>query len=169
MNEPDPGQEERSRSAQKRDAKAVEQLAQRLADLPDAERGRLPQDPELAREIDQARNTKGHSSRKRQVKHLASYLRKHEAKREAIEAALEGQALTQRQETLAFHHLETLRDRLCNAATFETALAEIRSSYPHLDDGKLARLAHSVHAHNDKKAAREIFRRLRKAAQDGPA
>jgi len=45
-------------------------------------------------------------------------------------------------------------------------LAEIRSSSPHLDAGKLARLAHSVHAHNDKKAAREIFRRLRKAAQD---
>lgn len=166
MDDSGTGQEGRSRSAQKRDAKAVEQLAQQLADLPEAERGRLPQDPELAREIDLARSTKGHSSRKRQIKHLASYLRKHEAKREAIEAALAGQALTQRQETLAFHHLEALRDRLCNAATFETALAEIRSRYPLVDDGKLARLAHSVHEHNDKKAAREIFRRLRKAVEE---
>ena len=159
-------QEGRGRSAKKREAKEVELLAQKLSDLPDAKLASLPKGPELAREIDQARSTKGHSSRKRQVKHLAGYLRRHEEQREAIEAALEGQAVTQRQETLAFHHLEELRDRLCAATSFDAAITEVRASYPHIDDRKLARLAHAVHEHGDKKAAREIFRRLRKAAEE---
>ncbi len=158
--------EGRGRSAKKREAKEVELLAQKLADIPDAELASLPKGPELAREIDQARNTKGHSSRKRQVKHLAGYLRRHEEQREAIEAALDGQAVMQRQETLAFHHLEELRDRLCSVTGFDAAITEVRTSYPHIDDRKLARLAHAVHEHGDKKAAREIFRRLRKAAEE---
>lgn len=155
----------RGRSIKKREAKAVEQLAQRLANLSDAELARLPQSPELTKEIELARNTRGHSSRKRQVKHLAGLLRGHDEQREEIEAALDGQAVSQRQETLAFHHLEELRDRLCAIATFDEALTEVRTTYPQLDDGKLARLAGSVHDHNDKRAAREIFRHLRKAEE----
>jgi ribosome-associated protein len=152
-----------SRSAQKRDAKAVEQLAQRLAELSDAELARLPKNPELTKEIELARNTRGHGSRKRQIKHLAGLLRGNDDQREAIETALGGQAVSQRQETLAFHHLEELRDRLCSALTFEAALAEVRTNYPQVDCGKLSRLAGSVHDHHDKRAAREIFRHLRQA------
>ena len=44
-------QQGRGRSAKKRQAKTVEHLAQRLADLPEAELEKLPQEPELAREI----------------------------------------------------------------------------------------------------------------------
>jgi len=155
----------RGRSIKKRAAKAVEELAHRLAELSDAELAKLPQDPDITKEIELARNTRGGSSRKRQIKHLAGVLRGHEEQREAIEIALDGQAVIQRQDVLAFHHLEELRDRLCVAASFETAIAEVRSTYPLLDAGKLARLAGSVQEHNDKKAAREIFRRLRKAAE----
>lgn len=158
-----------SRSAQKRDAKAVEQLAQRLAELSDAELNRLPKNPELTKEIELARNTRGHGSRKRQIKHLAGLLRGNDEQREAIETVLDGHAVSQRQESLAFHHLEELRDRLCTAATFEAALAEVRSSYPHVELGKLTRLAGSVHVHNDKRAAREIFRYLRKAEETSDA
>ena len=161
--------EEPSRSAKKREAKAVEQLAQRLAELSDAELGRLPKTPELTKEVELVRNTRGHSSRKRQIKHLAGWLRGHDEQRAEIEAALDGQSLSDRQETLAFHHLEELRDRLCAAETFPAALADVRSTYPHLDTGKLARLAGSVHEYGDKKAAREIFRRLRKAAESTEA
>ncbi|MBE0575437.1 MAG: DUF615 domain-containing protein [Desulfuromonadales bacterium] len=154
-----------SRSAQKRGAKAVEQLAQRLAELSDAELARLPKSPELTKEIELARSTRGHGSRKRQIKHLAGLLRGNDDQREAIEIALDGHAVSQRQETLAFHHLEELRDRLCATATFEAALTEVRATYPHVDCGKLTRLAGSVHDHNDKRAAREIFRHLRKAEE----
>lgn len=157
--------EGRGRSAKKREAKAVEQLAMRLVELSDSELATLSKSPELTKEIELARNTRGHSSRKRQIKHLAGFLRGNDEQLAEITVALDGQAVSQRQETLAFHHLEDLRDRLCVAATFEAALQEVRTSYPHLDDGKLARLAGSVHDHADKKAAREIFRRLRKAAE----
>ena len=157
--------EGRGRSAKKRAAKAVEQLAQRLTDLPEAALACLPREPELTREIELARNTSGHSSRKRQIKHLAGFLRHHDELREAIEAALEGQTASRRQEALAFHHLEALRDRLCTPGDFDAAFADIRCRYPLIDDRKLARLASSVHEHGDKKAAREIFRLLRNAAE----
>lgn len=162
-------QEGRGRSAQKRAAKAIEQLAQNLTEIPDTELAQLHLEPGLAREVSTARNTRGHSSRKRQIKHLAGYLRKHEASREAVEAALAGQAVSQRQETLAFHHLEDLRDRICNTETFVSAMAEVRSRHPRVDADRLTRLATSVHETGDKKAAREIFRRLRKAAEDSSA
>jgi len=158
-------QEGRGRSAKKREAKAVEHLAQRLADLPEAELARLPQEPELAREIELVRTTRGHSSRKRQIKHLAGVLRSRNDQREAIEAALESQSVSQRQDTLAFQHLEELRDRLCSIGTFDQALEEIRSSYPLIDHRRIARLARSVHENADKKAAREIFRQLRNAQE----
>ncbi len=164
--EEDVRQEGRGRSAKKREAKMVEQLAQNLADMPETDLAKLPMEAELVKEVATARNTKGHSSRKRQIKHLAGYLRHHQEQREAIEAALTGQTVNQRQEIMAFHHLEELRDRLCATSSFEAALTEVRAAYPHLDDRKLARLAHAVHEHGDKKAAREIFRRLRKAEED---
>ena len=155
----------RGRSKKKREAKAIEELAQRLTEITASELGKLPKSPELSKEIELARNTKGNSSRKRQIKHLAGMLRGHEEQRLAIEAALDGQSVSQRQEVLAFHHLEELRDRICATETCEAALTEVRTTYPHLDAGKLARLARSVHEHSDKKAAREIFRRLRKAEE----
>lgn len=158
--------EGRGRSARKREAKTVEQLAQRLADLPEAELAQLPQDPELAREIDLVRRTSGHSSRRRQIKHLAGVLRRDDEQREKIAAALDNQALDQRREVLVFHNIEKLRDRLCSPASFDAALAEVRSMYPEIDDGKLVRLAGSVHGHSDKRAAREIFRILRQAEEN---
>ena len=155
----------RGRTAKKREAKTIEELAHRLTEITASELGKLPKSPEMSKEIELARSTKGKSSRKRQIKHLAAVLRGNEEQRLEIEAALDGQSVLQRQESLAFHHLEELRDRLCVADTFEAALTEVRTLYPQLDDGKLTRLAGSVHEHNDKKAAREIFRRLRKAEE----
>ena len=158
-------QQGRGRSAKKRQAKTVEHLAKRLAELPEAELSKLPQEPELAREIELVRTTRGHSSRKRQIKHLAGFLRRHEDQREAIEATLEGRTVSQRQEAMGFHHLEELRDRICSTANFAQALEEIRSSYPMIDHRRISRLARSVHDSADKKAAREIFRQLRKAQE----
>ncbi|MGW8311781.1 MAG: ribosome biogenesis factor YjgA [Desulfuromonadales bacterium] len=159
--------EGRGRSAQKRQARSVELLARRLAELPETEFARLPCDPALAKEIDLTRRTIGHSSRKRQIKHLAGLLRRDDEMRAAIESALDQQAVSHRQETLAFHELEVLRDRLCTKASFSSALQEVCATYPQIDEAKIARLAGSVHEHGDKRAAREIFRRLRAAAQPG--
>ncbi len=159
-------EEGRGRSAQKRAAKAVEELAQRLVDLSDSAASSLPLSPEMAKELHLARNTRGHGSRKRQIKHLAGALRHNEEERAQIESALDGVDQVQRQEVTAFHQLEELRDRLCSPTDFDSALQEARDLYPQLDANKLAGLARSVHASSDKKAYREIFRRLRKAAEE---
>jgi ribosome-associated protein len=166
MAETEQGQEGRGRSAQKRAAKAVEQLAQQLADLPEAVLAELPQGPELSCEIELARATRGHASRKRQIKHLAGFLRRHEEQRAAVEAALAERAVSKRREALAFQQLEELRDRLCNPQDFNQALEEVRNSYPMLDHRRISRLARSAHEHADRKAAREIFRSLRKAQEE---
>ena len=155
--------EGRGRSAKKREAKAIEQLAQRLVDLPEAEIAKLGLNGDLAKELQLARDTRGHSSRKRQIKHLAGFLRRDDELRENLETTLESVSLAQRREILSFHNLEDLRERLCNPESFQDALDDIGKLYPELDTGKLAGLARSVQVGNDKKAYREIFRRLRKA------
>jgi ribosome-associated protein len=157
--------EGRGRSAKKREAKAIEELAQRLVELPEAEIAKLDLTGDLQKELQLARNTRGHSSRKRQIKHLAGFLRRDDDQREKLEAALEGISLAQRREVLAFHNLEDLRERLCSPESFQHALDDIGKRYPELDTARLAGLARSVQVGNDKKAYREIFRRLRKAEE----
>lgn len=158
-------QEGRGRSAKKRAAKAVEALAVQLVELPDAQLANLPLDDDLRRELAQARSTKGHSARKRQVKYFAGLLRHHEAQQVALEEALANLSLEKHRQTLNFHHLEVLRDRFCSQDTFESALTDAAALYPDLDVAKITSLARSVHANGDKKAAREIFRHLRKAEE----
>jgi ribosome-associated protein len=159
-------QEGRGRSAKKREAKAIEELTERLVNLPESELGKLPLDDELRAELQLARSTKGHSSRRRQIKHFAGLLRRDDQQREQIEAFFGGHQVDQARERQAFHQLEALRDQLCCPTSCTSALEQIRDLWPHIDDRKLASLARSVHDHQDKKAAREIFRRLRKAADD---
>lgn len=166
MGDQDSIQEGRGRSAQKRAAKAVEELAIQLVELPESELGRLPLDSDLRRELTVARATRGHSSKRRQIKHFAGALRRNDAQRAAIEAHLNGYQLAQAGDRQDFHRLEALRDRLCDERLCEAALAEVGTLWPATDLQKLAGLARSVQNHGDKKAARDIFRRLRQASDN---
>ena len=157
-------QEGRGRTAAKKVAKAIEETAQQLTELPESALGGLPLDDDLLRELQLARSTRGHGSRKRQIKHFAGLLRRYD-RLDELEAFLSGQHESHYQATQDFHNLEELRDRLCSAATFDAALGEVRQTYPLLSSNKLARLARNVHETSDKKAYREIFRQLRKASE----
>lgn len=157
-------QEQRvSRSAKKREAKGVEALAMRLVELAEAEVKKLSVSAEVSDELKLARSAQGFGARKRQAKHLAGVLRKREDEVEAIRAHLDRLDQVQQGEIKDFHHLEQLRDRLCEKAAFDKALAQIRSEFPIIDAAALSRLAGSVHEHGDKRAFREIFKRLRQA------
>ncbi len=160
-----PDQEGRGRSAQKRAAKAIEKLAQVLTALPEAERRLLPLRPDLEREIEQVRSTRGYSARKRQLKHLAGLLRRDDDQRIALEAALEAQAVTRQQHNRTMHQWEKWRDGLCDPETFESTLKTILARYPGLDGAKLRQLAETVHVQTDKQAFREIFRLLRESTE----
>ena len=151
--------------ALKRAAKEVEDLARQLIELPEPDIGHLPIDRALRKELDLARHTKGHSSRRRQFKHFAGCLRRDETQQMALKAFLEIKHLNDAKTVCALHDIERWRDRLCDTSHFAATLNEIQQILPQVDAKKLANLAHSVHKTGDKRAAREIFRRLREAKE----
>ena len=155
--------EGRGRSALKRAAKAVEELARQLVSLSEADADKVPFNENVRDEFYQARTTKGHSARRRQLKHFAGCLRREESQRAAAEAFLDGQRLKKAVERYDLQKLEAWRDRLCDPRESDSTLSEIGQQLPQADLNKLAGLARSVQASGDKKAAREIFRRLRQA------
>jgi ribosome-associated protein len=157
-----------SKSAKKRAAKEIEDLAKELAEVSDAAFGRLPLTTELREEVRLARATKAHGARKRQIQHLAAVLRKDEEAAETLRAHLDGLNQVHYRDQQVFHALEELRDRLCAPDSCPAALEEVRRSLPTADAGALARLAKAVHSSNDRRAAREIFRLLRSARQSLP-
>lgn len=150
-----------SRSAKKRAAQEVELLAHELAEMAEADWRRLPASEELRAEIRQARETGGHSSRKRQIKHLAGVLRRDEEATAALRDFLDGQHARQLADKKTFHLLEELRDRLCDPVLCPAALQEVAQCCPSVDPGEISRLARAAHESNDRRAYREIFRRLR--------
>lgn len=156
--------EGRGRSAQKRAAKEIEKLAAKLVELPQQELERLPVGKHLSEAIGLARSTKGHSSRKRQVKHLAATLRKRETERQAIIEFMEHQTTIDQRENFFNQQIEQMRDRLCEPSAGPMALKNILVQFPDLDEKKLTKLAQSAQAHKDKKAFRDIFRLLKQAA-----
>ncbi|PLX98225.1 MAG: hypothetical protein C0623_12945 [Desulfuromonas sp.] len=161
--EEEPRSEGRGRSAKKREAKAIEKIAERLVALPEAELPNLPLEDELRDELLEVRQTKGHSSRKRSLKHFAGLLRRDDGARQALEEALNRFDLQHGQETTAQHDLEKLREQLCSEDGHEEALNIVADRFPSVDRKALQRLVRSVRHGGDKRAYREIFRRLRDA------
>jgi ribosome-associated protein len=154
-----------SRSAKKRAAKAIEELAETLITMAEADYRRLPVSGLLAKELEQARSIKAHGARKRQLKHLAGLLREDDENREQIETFMADLEQGHRQNTAGFHRLEELREGLCDPARCADALAEIEKTLPAVDTAKIHRLVKSVHNSADKRAFREIFRLLRDAQE----
>jgi ribosome-associated protein len=86
----EPPTEGRGRSAKKRAAEAVEELAKRLVALPEASCRKLPLSADLRKELQVARDTEAMGARKRQVKHFAGEMRRREEEIEAIQTFLDG-------------------------------------------------------------------------------
>lgn len=153
-----------SRSAKKRDAKSIEQLARDLVELADAELNRLPASESIMQALMQARQTKGHGSRKRQLKFFAGLLRKDEEHTEALRAYIAGDHQSQRDENRLTHQLEQLREKLCATESRSDAFAQAREILPQLDVIELQRLLNAYRGEDDKKNYRQIFRCLRAAS-----
>jgi ribosome-associated protein len=161
----DDGREGRGRSAKKRAAQAVEALAIRMIETSDGTCRRLPLTDELRDELRFARSIKARSARKRQIKHLAGLLRQDEEATAAIQAVLDAVGRAGRAEREAFQRIEELRDALCDPDEFAEAIERAVAEFPGLDRQTITRLARSVHHTGDKRAFREIFRRLRTLAE----
>ncbi len=150
-----------SRTKKKQQAKQVEQVAEQLAGLTENQLSRLELPETIMREVGLARSTGGRSSQRRQLKHLAAVLRSAEEVLERLQDQLQNLDQVVRGEKKQFHQLEYLRDRLCDKATFDAAFKELIELAPEIDRNTISRLARSVHQHEDRRAFREIFRRLR--------
>lgn len=157
--------EGRGRSQKKKAAQAAEALAVRMVASSDAVCKSLPLTEEIRNDLDQARKITARTARKRQLKHLAGLLRRDEESVVAIQKALDGFGRSSRAERDFFHKIEELRDALCDPDRFDETIAEVSGEFPDFDRQKFTRLARKFHETGDKRASREIFRRLRKLTE----
>lgn len=161
-NERDEG---RGRSEKKRAAEAIEALAVRMVESTEAQCRSMPLSDELREGLNQARGIRARSARKRQIKYLAGLLRRDEEAAAAVRAAFDDAGRGDRVERDFFHHIEELRDALCDPDRFTEAIDRTAEELPGFDRQTFTRLARSVHQTGDKRASREIFRRLRTLAE----
>lgn len=157
--------EGRGRSEKKRAAQAVAELAVRLVGAGTGLCERLPMPEKVREELILAQRITAHGARKRQIKHLADLLRRDEATASALREALDAAGRSALAERKFFHHLEQLRDGLCDPDLFAESLNKAASELPGLDRRLITRLARKVHQTGEKRASREIFRRLRALAE----
>ncbi len=150
-----------SRTKKKQQAKQIEEIAEQLVGLSENQFAKLDLTVTIAQEAEQARLTKGRSSQRRQLKRLAGILRKSEDDLESLLDQLENLDQVSRGDKKQFHQLEKLRDRLCTADSFTAAFDEMLDLVPEIDRKAISRLVRSVQQHDDRRAYREIFRRLR--------
>nr|WP_320048640.1 ribosome biogenesis factor YjgA [uncultured Desulfuromonas sp.] len=153
-----------SRSAKKRAAKEVEELAQELADLPETDLTSLPLSAELASSLAELRQTRGHSSRKRQLKYFSGLLRRDPDQCEELRAFLAGEHQRQLDQNRRTHQLEQLRERLCDGPQRHEAMQEAHALLPQLDMAELTKWLNGYRGPQDKRAYRQIFRLLRSAS-----
>jgi len=167
-NETDPGTDEVSRSAKRREALDVLKLAHALVDLSAAQLARVPLSDELREEVARARAITQQIARKRQTQFLAKHLRRREDELEPIRAILERGREHAHRETANLHRIEQWRDRL--VAEGDDALTELLQLFPQLDRQQpdrqhLRQLARQARAERDANkpphAQRELFRTLR--------
>lgn len=154
-----------SRSARKREAHGIEEVARALVDLPEPALERLPAGEEIRRELGLARATRGHGSRDRQIRHLAAVLRRREEETAVLRKFIAGEDETHYREQAAFHRIEKLRERLCDPERFAEALTEAAAAWPGLDTAVVGRLSRACHSSSDRRPYRELFRLLRRAAE----
>ena len=155
-----------SKSQRKRDADAVRELGQRLAELGPNERASIPLDEGVRAAIDELNAIVKHGARKRQLGFLAKRLRRTDTA--PIEEALERLARSARANAARHHHLEHWRERLLGESGGESpaeALTAWLDAHPGTDRQRLRQLQKRALAERAASrppaATRELFRLLR--------
>ncbi|MFA5701020.1 MAG: ribosome biogenesis factor YjgA [Desulfuromonas sp.] len=153
-----------SKTARKRQAQEIEELARDLVEMTAANIGRLKLEPQMLTIVERARGLRK-GARKREIKHLAGLLRHDEEQLEAIRRFHHGVSQQQLDENRHFHALENWRAGLCDPERRVQVQSEIEQALPALDMGALEQLLHGYQGPEDKKSYRQIFVLLRKATE----
>lgn len=150
-----------TKSELKRQARSVQELADRLIAAPEALVAGLTLNEKLADAVALARRITSHGALLRQRQFVAKLMRGVDP--EPIRAALEADAQSARQEAAHFRRAERWRDRL--VAEPASAIADFLAAFPAMDRAELQRLVAAAVAERGSGkaggAARELFRRVR--------
>jgi len=152
----------RGRTQTKNDARIFDAFAERLFNLPLARRKKFPGSDALTRALLIKRTNMVKNGLQRHLRHIAGLLRNEGfAPGDLASYVAGGRLATQATEG---PDLEALRNSLCDAATFEGALASAVRLLPTLDTDAVSRNAHAVHLSGDRRAFSALFKLLRQAA-----
>ena len=150
-----------SRSARKRDAKALQALGERLIKLKQGEYDKLELPEALKDAVDAARNMKAHGAIRRQRLLIGKIMRQIDAS--GIEQAVAAIDQAHLASARAHHSLEEWRERLI--AEGDSALDALLVEQPAADRQQLRQLIRQAQAEQKSggapKAARKLFKLLR--------
>ena len=153
----------------KRQARDVQELADRLIEAPELLIQGLELPEKLADAVALARRITSHGALLRQRQFVGKLMRNIDP--EPIRAALESDAVVARQEAAQFKRAERWRDRL--VAERDAAVAEFIGEFPAVDRALLLRLVAAAAAERGTGrttgAGRELFRFVRSQLIAGPA
>ncbi len=160
-----------SRSARRREALAVLELAEALVSSPPSRVAKIELPDEVREEIANVRRIPSHIARKRQLAHLAKLMRRHdEATFDAARAELSNDRERGARQASALHHIEALRESLL--AGGDEALAAFIAAHPDIDRQRLRSLIRQARNERDANkplhAYRELFRLLRELISTTP-
>jgi len=150
-----------SKSQRKRDAHAVQDLAEALVELSASELDRIPMPENLREAVLDTRRMTAHGALARQRQYLGRLMR--DIDPEPIREALEEIRARSRTHVAQFHRIERWRDRLL--AEGDSALAELLAEHPEADAQHLRSLMREAAKEHKlgkpPQAARTLFRDLR--------
>ena len=154
-----------SRSANRRAALDVLELAETLVGLSAAQLARLPIPDEVMPHIRETQRISSYGARKRQTAFLAKQMRRQpDEALDAIRDAMSKDGEAARRETAALHRVEALRDALLGFEG-DAAMTELLAEHPHADRQHLRQLVRNAHEERKRNkpphAFRELFRELK--------
>lgn len=150
--------DEPSRSALKREADTVFELARELVALTPTQRARVPLDEGLLAQIAQCHKVTSHIAHRRELMFLAKQLRKREDDLPAIRAAVEVPKEEKQRETAQLHRIERWRDRLIDEG--DPALELLIAEHPGIDRQEMRQLIRAAREDRARPQSRGHYRAL---------
>lgn len=153
-----------SKSARKREAHALQDLGQRLVELPDAQLKQVPMPEDLAEAVALCRKISAHGGRSRQLQYIGKLMRRLDpAPIEAVLARFDATSAEARREQ---HQLERWVEAMVSGD--EEMLGSFFAEYPDADRQHIRQLVRNamreLAAGKPPKSRRELFRALRATA-----
>jgi ribosome-associated protein len=154
-----------SKSQIKRELHALQELAERVTEMPRSDLERLGFSAETWAAIEETDRIKDLRARRRHFKRIAKLLAREDA--EAVRALVDQKADKAREAAARHHRVERWRERLIEEG--DDALTELLDLCPHADRQQLRQLVRAARRDSEKgrpDAPRKLFRFLREILED---